>query len=148
VLQYASFFDKMRHGNFDAVDGWNNGGPSPYYLYYNDLSGASYAPIGTVPTGGDFYNWERWKSPAMDALMAQYRLTIDPGRQHELVNKMEQLYAQELPTIPTQVETVAEEYNTTNYTGFPTAGDNYAYSTPTGVGPDTVLMLTRIHPSH
>ena len=148
VLQYASFFDKMRHGAFDAVDGWNNGGPSPYYLYYNDLSGASYAPIGAVPTSGNFYNWERWTSPAMDALMAQYRLTIDPGRQHELVNKMEQLYAQELPTIPTQVETVAEEYNTTNYTGFPTAGDNYAYSTPTGVGPDTVLMLTRIHPSH
>jgi len=147
VLQFGDFLDRLQKGNFDVVDGWDNGGPNPYYYYEPLLSSRATAPLGTqVPES----NYERWSNPQMDALFAQFRKTSDPQRQHQLINQIQRLFVRYLPIIPTTITPIPEEYNTTNYTGFPTQSDNYAYGTPFEFGfpQDTLLILTRVHPSH
>ncbi len=148
-VQFAVFYGRITKGNFDLFDGWNNGGSSPYFLYYTTVSRQSYAPIGKDLSliSGNYYNWGRWKNPAMDALLQQFKVTVDPAKQHALVDKMQQLFVQYLPYIPTCTEIVDSNYNDAHFTGFPTLQDNYAYTMPYGIPGDTILMLTHIHPA-
>ena len=144
-LQFGVYYDKMQKGNFDVVDAWCDGGRTPYWAYSGQLDVLNYAPIGQPARG---WNYMRWHDPKMDALFATYRSTLDPGKQRQLINQMQRIYVDQLPTIPTVIEVVSELYNDTNYTGFPTASDNYAYLNPFGYPTDTELVLLRLHPTH
>ena len=44
--------------------------------------------------------------------------------------------------------TTTARYSTAHYTGYPTAQDDYAYDEPFGYSADTLLILTRLHPTH
>jgi len=145
-LQFADYFDRMQKGSFDAVDAWCDGGRTPYWPYSQQLDVLNYVPVGQKVTSG--WNYERWHSPTMDSLFAQYRQTLDNGKQHALVNQMQRIYVDQLPTIPTVMEIVTSNYNTQNYTGFPDASNNYAYAQPFGYPADTELILLQIHPTH
>jgi len=144
-LVFGTYLDKMLKGNFDAVDAWCDGGRTPYWAYSGQLDVVNYRPIGTNDPA---WNHMRWHDPKLDAIFAQYRGTIDPGKQRQLIYQMEHIYVDQLPTIPTVVEAVSEVYNDTNYTGFPTVSDNYAYLNPFGYPTDTELALLRLHPTH
>ncbi len=147
VLQFSDYLNRLQKGQFDVADGWDNGGPSPYYYYEPLLSSRAYTPIGTTTPE---WNWERWTNPQMDALFARFRQTNDAQGQRQLVNQMQRLFVQDLPIIPTTITPIPETYNTTNYTGFPTASDNYAYGTPFEFGfpIDSLLILNRLRRTH
>jgi peptide/nickel transport system substrate-binding protein len=145
TLQYGTFFDKMQKGQFDAVDEWCNGGQTPYWWYQPMLDVVNYAPVGSPTPNWDF---ERWHDPTMDKLFAQYRATIDTGKQHQLITQMQHIFVQNLPVIPTVMEIVTSNYNTQNFTGFPDASDNYAYGDPFGYPADTELILLHLRRTH
>lgn len=144
-LQFATYFDQMQKGHFDAVDAWCDGGQTPYWPYAQQLDVTNYAPVGKAASG---WNYERWHDPTLDKIFAAYRRTLDSGKQHQLVDQMQRIYVDQLPTIPTVMEIVTSNYNTQNYTGFPDASNNYAYSEPFGYPADTELILLRLRRTH
>ncbi len=144
-LQYGTFYDKMLKGQFDAVDEWCNGGQTPYWWYQPMLDVLNYAPVGQNTANWDF---QRWHDPTMDALFAAYRHTIDSGKQHQIINQMQKIFVGNLPVIPTVMEIVTSNFNTQNYTGFPDASNNYAYSDPFGYPTDTELILLNLRRTH
>jgi peptide/nickel transport system substrate-binding protein len=144
-LQFGTYYDKMLKGQFDAVDEWCNGGQTPYWWYESIVDVLDYAPVGQNTPN---YNFERWHDPTMDKLFAQYRQTIDSGKQHRIINQMQKIFADNLPVIPTVMEIVTSNYNTQNYTGFPDASNNYAYADPFGYPPDTELILLNLRRTH
>jgi peptide/nickel transport system substrate-binding protein len=140
-LQFGTYYDKLQKGDFDAADGWTNGGPTPYVYYWQILDSSNYAPIGQSAP----WAWERWKNPQMDKLFAEFRRTLDPRRQHELADQMQRLFVQYLPVIPTVTETISMAYKTDNYTGWPTLRNPYAYGI---YSVDTGLILTHLRRTH
>ncbi len=109
---------------------------SPYYNYYFECD----------PTGP--YDRARYNNPAMNRLLAAYRLTTDAQLQRRLAYQMERVWVNTMPEIPVVVIPGPADYSTAHYTGFPTPADDYAYNQPFSLPNDTLLMLTRIHPSH
>jgi peptide/nickel transport system substrate-binding protein len=140
-------YDRLLRGTFDITNWSFQGGGTPYNAYYPTLTSDGNVPIGTATTG---QNYERWTNPAMDTLFREFRTTIDPTRQHALANQMERIVVNDLPVIPTVDFPLGDQYSSRNYTGFPTASDNYAWAFPWGfdVWADTLLVLTRVRTTH
>jgi peptide/nickel transport system substrate-binding protein len=142
-LQYNSFWPNLSIGDFDATIFWARVGDSPYSALYNlIMSAQSYFPIGTEVTFGA--NLGRYKNPAADALLAQFRDTTDAATQHRAVDGLQALWLKELPAIPLFPFPIWEVYNTTRYSGFPAAADYYASGKPEDA-PDFELVLLRAH---
>jgi peptide/nickel transport system substrate-binding protein len=145
VLAGNVYDDHLLKGTFDVLNAFGGGGSSVYQHYWRLTAG--YVPIGT-----DAYtNYERWKGPAwaaMQRLFARYQVTLDPHRQHALADGMQHLWVDNLPAIPTTLADIPEEFSTRYYTGFPTASHNYAFPMPFTLPQDTIMILTRITPTH
>ena len=97
-------------------------GPGPYYELRNWLDSANTAPIGKTAAS----NYERYINPATDKLIHSYAATSSAAQQHAIVNQLQQVMLSQLPIIPV-VEAVSwYQYDTSNLTGWPTAGNPYA----------------------
>jgi len=133
---YQNVEAHMKAADFDIVY-WNGGGNiSPYFTYYFECD-------PNTP-----YVHSHWQNPQMTSLLVQFRSTTDSQQQHKLMYQMERLWADNLPEIPVNIAPAPSEYSTANYTGFPTPANDYAFTQPFSLAPDTLLMVTRIHPSH
>jgi peptide/nickel transport system substrate-binding protein len=152
-LQYNTFVQKASLGDFDATIFWSVVGDSPYSALYNPImSSQSYFPIGTnsyflLGTGvgvASGANLGRYGNPAAEALLAQFRTTTDAATQHRAIDGLQALWLKELPAIPLFPFPIWEAYNTTRYSGFPTAAEYYASGRPED-SPDFELVLLRVH---
>jgi peptide/nickel transport system substrate-binding protein len=142
-LQYNSFWPRISVGDFDATIFWSVAGDSPYSALYNPImSSQSYFPIGTAVAFGA--NLGRYRNPAADVLLAQFRGATDAATQHRAIDALQALWLKELPAIPLFPFPLWEVYNTTRYSGFPTAADYYA-SGRTEDTPDFELVLLHVH---
>jgi peptide/nickel transport system substrate-binding protein len=128
-------------------------GDSPYSALYNPImSSQNYFPIGAssyylIGTGvgvASGANLGRYRNPAADALLAQFRDTTDAATQHRAMDGLQALWLKDLPAIPLFPFPIWEVYNTTRYSGFPTATDYYASGRPEDT-PDFELVLLRLH---
>ena len=97
-------------------------GPSPYYELRNWLDSSGSAPIGQVAAT----NYERYSSPATDALFTAYAASTSAAQQHAIMNQVEQVMLSELPIIPVVQAVDWYQYDTTSLTGWPTASNPYA----------------------
>jgi len=145
VLQFGPMFDKAQRGTFGVLYGWSNGGPTPYNWYQPFFASEFFKPIGQQDTLG--WNWERWTNPQMDKLFAAFRATADVQQQHKIANQMQRIFVDNMPVVPLNEQSIAENYSTAHYTGFPTAANNYAAGQAFAFASDTLLILTRLHPS-
>jgi peptide/nickel transport system substrate-binding protein len=141
-LQVNSFWPRLSVGDFDATIFWSVVGDSPYSALYNPImSSQTYFPIGTAVTFGA--NLGRYRNPAADTLLARFRGTTDAATQHRAIDGLQALWLKELPAIPLFPFPIWEVYNTTRYSGFPTAADYYASGRPTDA-PDFELVLLHV----
>jgi peptide/nickel transport system substrate-binding protein len=152
-LQFNSFVQRVSLGDFDATIFWSVVGDSPYSALYNPImSSHNYFPIGTssyylIGTGvgvASGANLGRYRNPAADTLLAQFRGTTDAATQHRAIDGLQALWLKELPAIPLFPFPIWEVYNTTRYSGFPTATDYYASGRPEDT-PDFELVLLHVH---
>ena len=97
------------------------------------------------PVGETTYeNYHRLGLPEADELLARFAATSDPAQQTEIVDGLQQLFADNAPVIPLFPGPEWGAYTDTRFTGWPTEADPYA--TLSTRAPTTVLVLTSLEP--
>ncbi len=139
---YTPYFSALQSGDYDAAISWTNGGPTPYYPFYDMLSGAKSAPAGQPISGTNF---ERWNDPATDALLKQYATSNDLTTQKQAIQGLEKIMVEQLPAIPLANNPYWNEYTTVHFTGWPDEQN------PTDVGapyvfPDNANIVLHLQP--
>ena len=133
--------EDVADGNFQLTSHWSNGGLTPYNMYdgWLDSSLAS----GSAATG----DYERLNSPAIDSDLAALAAASTTAAQTTALVPLEQYVAANLPIIPTTTASDWFEYNSQNYTGWPTQSNPYESGQPSGsnngnsTGTDEVVIL-------
>jgi peptide/nickel transport system substrate-binding protein len=128
-------------GDFQLTLHWGSGGVTPYNLYDNWLDDSLVS--GNTATG----DYERLKDPAIEADLATLSGASTVAAQTTALVPIEKYVAANLPVIPTVTAADWFEYNSQNYTGWPTQANPYDSGQPsgtnngTGTGSDEVVIL-------
>ena len=135
-----TFYSRSMSGQFDLAWQQVGYGYTPYYeLDY--LLGSKFAlPIGQPATA----NYERWKDPKTDQLLAQYASTTDTTVQHSAVNGLQAIMLEQVPVIPILQGVVWCQYSDKFFVDWPTEGNPYC-NPGLYIAPDLGVTLTRIH---
>jgi peptide/nickel transport system substrate-binding protein len=128
-------------GDFQLTSHWSNAGLTPYNMYDGWLDSA--LATGNTATG----DYERLNNPAINADLAALAGAADTAAQTQALVPIEQFVASNLPVIPTTTASQWYEYNSQNYTGWPTQQNPYESGQPSGqnnggtTGTDEVVIL-------
>jgi len=128
-------------GDFQLTLHWGNGGVTPYNLYDNWLDDTLVSSTGAT---GDY---EHLKDPAIQADLATLSGSPTVAAQTAALAPIAKYVAANLPVIPTTTAADWFEYNSQNYTGWPTQANPYDSGQPSGTsngpgtGADEVVVL-------
>ena len=128
-------------GNFQLTSHWSNGGLTPYNMYDGWLD--SSLATGNAATG----DFERLNDPAINAELATLAGAPTTATQAAALAPIAKYVAANLPIIPTTTASEWFEYNSQNYSGWPTQQDPYETGQPSGTnngpgsGTDEVVIL-------
>jgi peptide/nickel transport system substrate-binding protein len=120
-VQATQWSNDFPVGNFQAMIHWGQQGPNPYYYFDNWLDSTLSAPIGQ-PAGGDY---GRFNSPQVQAALAQFAGSNDAATQQQALNTLQTIVSTQAPVIPLLYGAAWYEYSTKDYTGWPTASNQY-----------------------
>jgi len=140
-LSVDAWNSDVASGNFQLTSHWSNGGITPYNMYDGWLD--SSLATGSAATG----DYERLNSPAMNAALANLAAASTTAQQTAALAPIAQFVAANLPIIPTTTASQWFEYNSQNYTGWPTQDNPYETGQPSGSnngpgsGTDEVVIL-------
>jgi len=137
-----TFYANLYAGKYQLAYNAESGGPTPFYEMRQWLYSKSSAPIGTAAAS----NWERYNSPSVDKLLNQYFTTTSSASQHAIVSKLENVMVTQYPVIPLLEEVDWFQYNSREFSGYPTATNPYAQA---GLynEPDWGYVLDNLKPS-
>jgi peptide/nickel transport system substrate-binding protein len=128
-------------GNFQLTSHWSNGGITPYNMYEGWLDSA--LASGSTATG----DYERLNNPTINAQLAALAGAETTEQQTAALAPIAKFVAANLPVIPTTTASQWFEYNSQNYTGWPTQDNPYESGQPSGTnngpgsGTDEVVIL-------
>jgi peptide/nickel transport system substrate-binding protein len=135
-----TYDDKLFKGEFQLAYGSQTGGPVPYFEMRQNLYSDNTAPIGQNAST----NYERFSDQKVDALFNQY-----PGasaqQQHQIIDQVQQVMLTQLPVIPVLESVSWYQYNTKDFTGWPTPTNAYAMPAPYAQ-PDLEQVLLHLQP--
>ena len=118
--QPAGYQSAISNGDFEmAIGGMGNG--NVYQAFNNLLSSEFYVPSGEATAN----NFERYRSDEADALLKEYRETVDPARQTEIVEELQGIVYDDLPVIGLYYGGIWGLFNDSKFTGWPTEDDPY-----------------------
>jgi peptide/nickel transport system substrate-binding protein len=131
-------------GDFQLTMHWGNGGISPYNMYNNWLNSSLVTSAGAT---GDF---ERLSDPAINSDLAKLAGDETTAEQTTDLVPLEQYVASNLPVIPTVSASDWFEYNSQNWSGWPSPSDPYESGQPSGTnnGPGSgtnLVVILRLH---
>lgn len=136
-LQYSAYYSDLQNGKYSAAIGWSYGGPNPFYYFNFAMNSLYSAPIGKVASS----NIERFQSAQADQYLADYNATTSAAAQKAALDKLQMLWAQQMPSIPLVWGAYWNEYNAGSFKGWPTPSNPY-----TDPGPnDAAQELTVLH---
>ncbi len=108
----------LANGGYQMALNWVD--QAPAYIGYNLVLNSEFgAPIGQTALS----NYERWNNKQTDALLAAYPKAFTPNQQKAIMTKLETIFAKNLPVIPLLNGVAWEEYNTSRFTGWPSASN-------------------------
>jgi peptide/nickel transport system substrate-binding protein len=123
---------------------WQNASQgSPYGFFNANLSNNSYTPPGQDATNTG--NWAHFKNDNATSLLAAWKTSLDPKKQHAIATQLEKLWLQEFPIIPLFIGPRWSTYSTKYFHCFNSPGNHYGdpiFSTY----PDNLLSFTKICP--
>ena len=138
--QYAQYSQSIQAGTFDAALGGFGGTGDPYSDFNTALNGAFATAVNT-PTVNNF---ERFKSPTVDAALAALAAATEPAAQQKATYTLEEVMYQQVPVVLLYHGGSWGLFSTKNFTGWPSAADPYTLPTNYNGGLLTVLThLTR-----
>jgi len=128
-------------GDFQLTMHWSNGGLTPYNMYDGWLN--STLASGSAATG----DYERLSDTTLNTDLATLAGASTTAAQTTALVPLETYVADNLPIIPTTTASDWFEYNSQNYTGWPTQSNPYESGQPSGsnnggsTGTDEVVIL-------
>jgi peptide/nickel transport system substrate-binding protein len=131
----------MSLGHFDLGINDQIGGPGPEYEMRQWLFSGNTAPIGKAAST----NFGRYSNPATDALFTAFAGTNDLTAQQAIVSKLEKVLLSDVPYIPVLGAVSWDQYNSAQFTGWPTAANPYAQGQT--IYPDWGWDLLNIKPA-
>jgi peptide/nickel transport system substrate-binding protein len=92
-------------------------------------------------------NWFRYRNPEVDQLLELQRRTLDPEKRREIVWKIQEIIARDLPVLTLYMRTFIAAYRTDRFTGWieregPTSKISLLNVAPRG--PEVVTVLTQV----
>ncbi len=120
-------------GNYQLTQHWSQTSVSPYQLYNDWLNSAQ----ATSNAAGDF---ERLKDPQVDSMLNKLAADNSVSTQQADLAPLEKYVASNLPIIPTVYGVVFDEFNTSNFTGWPSASNPYESGSPNTPTNEVVIL--------
>jgi peptide/nickel transport system substrate-binding protein len=117
-----TFYADVYAGKYQLAYNVESGGPTPFYEMRQWLYSKNSAPEGTAAAS----NWERYDNPAVDKLLNSYGVTTSAATQTSIVNQLQNVMVTQFPVIPILEEVDWFQYNSKDFTGFPTKTNPYA----------------------
>ena len=137
---WSAVVSSYEDGSFDTGIVWSNAAPTPYQYYRGVMSTETVEPVGQQA----FQNYHRLGLPEADKLLADFAATSDPAAQQQVMDQLQQVFADNAPIVPLFPGPIWGVDNTSRFTGFPDASNPYApLSTRSATA---VLVLTGIAP--
>jgi peptide/nickel transport system substrate-binding protein len=133
----ADLFD----GKYQLAYYYETGGPTPYYEFRQWLDSANSAPIGQAAS----YNYERYDNAATNALLNDYANATSTTAQHQIMDQLQDVMLTDVPVIPIVESVDWYEYNTGDFTGWPTQSNPYSQPGP-AQNPDFGWTLLHLAP--
>jgi peptide/nickel transport system substrate-binding protein len=131
----------MSLGHFQLGIQDQTSGPGPYYEMRQWLFSGNTAAIGKPAST----NFGRYSNAATDALFNSYGMTDSLSTQQSIVFKLEKVLLADVPYIPVLQAASWDEYNSHQFTGWPTAANPYAQGQT--AYPDWGWVLLNIKPA-
>jgi peptide/nickel transport system substrate-binding protein len=127
-------------GHFQAAHMFGVLGTTPYTFYDFFMGCDNVVPVGQNAT----QNWARFCDKKATRLLADFAAATTPAAQHRIADGLQAEFAATAPAIPLFTQPDWGEFNTTRFTGWPSAADPYA--TGQSRYPGAVLVLTTVRP--
>jgi peptide/nickel transport system substrate-binding protein len=141
-LAVTAWNQDVSDGDFQVTEHWSNGGVTPYNMYNGWLN--STLATGSAATG----DFERLNDPALDADLTALASASTVSQQATALVPLENYVKANLPVIPLTTAADWFEYNSQDFTGWPTQQDPYDSGQPSGsnngansTGSDEVVIL-------
>jgi len=140
-LPVSTWSTDVAKGKFQLTLHWGSGGVTPYNLYDNWLDDSLLSSAGAT---GDY---EGLRDQTIESDLAQLSASNGVAAQTAALTPIEKYVEQNLPVIPTTTAADWFEYNSQNYTNWPTQSDMYDSGEPSGTnngpgtGSDEVVLL-------
>lgn len=131
--QFGAYYSAFTNGTYQLGISWTDPGPTPYYLYSALLSSNSSA------------NWEGWNNTQTNNALQAYQSAETINQQKQDIYPLEKIMATDLPSIPLVEGATWYEYNTKNFTGWPTPQNPYVEPAPYYY-PSMGIILTHLRP--
>lgn len=129
-------------GNFDAVLHWSGSGSNPWHIYDDTMNGAY---LEQESGGKVADNFGRYDNPEATKLLKEYAAASDDATRKEALDEVQKIFVEDVPAIPIGTHPQLGEYNTRNFTGWPSEEDQYATADPTQ--PWAVQVLMQLKPA-
>ncbi|PZE35844.1 ABC transporter substrate-binding protein [Curtobacterium sp. MCPF17_031] len=135
--QPAGYQQAINNGDFDmAMGGMGNG--DVYQAFNSLMSTEFYQPVGK-PTVN---NYERYRDPATQRLLDEYKATTDTGRQQQILDQLQTIVYDQLPVIGMYHGGLWGLFNTGKFVGWPSAED--PYMAPQNYDSAPLLIFTKL----
>lgn len=140
----AGWTDRLQKGNYDmsmAIAGFT--GPVNFYsAYRTQMSADATAPVGEIASGG---NYTRFTSEKAAGLLNEFAAATDEAEQKQIAEQLQQVFADEAPSIPLYPSPLWYEYNTKRFQGFPTQDNAYALGSYGQIlSPEQLIVMTTL----
>jgi peptide/nickel transport system substrate-binding protein len=123
---------------------WQNGSQASPYGYFNaNLSANSVIASGLDASATG--NWSHTSDPSATGLLNQWKVTLDPAKQHNIATQLEKIFLNNMPIVPLFIGPRWSTYSTKYFHCFNSPKNFYGdpiFSTY----PDNLLSFTRICP--
>jgi peptide/nickel transport system substrate-binding protein len=139
---WGSYSGGLQSGNYDLGISWGWGnGSSPYYTFNAGFSPDFSAPVGkTAPS-----NLSRYTNPTITAALKTFSSTSDLATQKKAMSTIITTVLKDTPWVPLTDRTQFALFNTSRFTGFPSAQNPYNDASPDDV-PGARLMYLNVKP--
>lgn len=124
--QYAQYEKQIQAGTFDVAIGGFGGSGIPYTDFNNALNSSFATPVNT-PTVNNF---ERYKNPTVDQALATLAKATSQSQQQQATYTLEHVMYNQVPIVLMYYGGSWGLFQTTNFTGWPSASDPYMLPTP------------------
>ncbi|MGY2893881.1 ABC transporter substrate-binding protein [Deinococcus sp. UYEF24] len=124
---WGSYSGGLQTGTYDMGISWGWGnGSNPYYTFNAAFSPDLSAPVGkSAPS-----NLSRYTNPTITSALKAFSSTSDPAAQKKAMSTIIGTVIKETPWVPLTDRTQFSLFNTSRFTGFPSAQNPYNDASP------------------